>query len=254
LSSLLAPLISPYDPRFRSSAPFAVPSSAHWLGTNDIGQDLLAELIWGGRVSLSTGALAALVAIALAVAIGITAGYFRRWTDTLCMRIADVVLVIPFLPLMIVLAAYVGPGVVQLALVVGLLAWARPARVIRATVLGLAARDSVIAVRALGAGHTRILIKHLLPAVLPLAACEFVQLMSRAILIEASLAFLGLGDPLQKSWGTMLYYAQARGALLTGAWLWWVIPPGLLIAATVLGCALLGMHLERLANPRLRPR
>jgi peptide/nickel transport system ATP-binding protein/peptide/nickel transport system permease protein len=252
--AVLAAWISPYDPRLTTAQPFAAPSRAHWLGANDVGQDILSELIWGGRVSLSIGALASVVGTLLGTSLGIIAGYFRRWADALSMRAADVVLVIPFLPLMIVLAAYVGPSVLGLAVVIGLLVWARPARVVRSLVLSLAARDHVLAARALGAGHWRIMIVHLLPGVLSIALAEFVQLASRAILLEASLAFLGLGDPVQKSWGAMLYYAQARGAFLTGAWLWWVLPPGLLITAAVLGCALLGFQLEKVVNPRLRQR
>jgi peptide/nickel transport system permease protein len=250
----LAAWISPYDPRLTTAQPFAPPSAAHWLGANDVGQDILSELIWGGRVSLSIGALASVVGTVLGTSLGLIAGYFRRWADALSMRAADVVLVIPFLPLMIVLSAYVGPSVLGLAVVIGLLVWARPARVVRSLVMSLAARDHVLAARALGAGHWRILTVHLLPGVMSIALAEFVQLASRAILLEASLAFLGLGDPVQKSWGAMLYYAQARGAFLTGAWVWWVLPPGLLISAAVLGCALLGFQLEKAVNPRLRQR
>ena len=253
-AAILAPWISPYDPRLTAAQPFAAPSAAHWLGANDVGQDILSELIWGARVSLSIGALAAVVGTLLGTSLGLIAGYFRHWVDAMCMRAADVVLVIPFLPLMIVLAAYVGPSVVGLAIVIGLLVWARPARVVRSLVLSLAARDHVLAARALGAGHWRIMLVHLLPGVLSIALAEFVQLASRAILLEASLAFLGLGDPVQKSWGAMLYYAQARGAFLTGAWVWWVLPPGLLITAAVLGCALLGFVVEQMVNPRLRRR
>jgi peptide/nickel transport system permease protein len=253
LAAALAPWISPYDPKVTTAPPFAAPSAAHWLGANDVGQDILSELLWGGRVSLSIGALAAVIGTVVGTALGLLAGYFRKWVDALCMRAADVVLVIPFLPLMIVLGAYVGPSVLSLGLVIGLLVWARPARVVRSLVLTLAARDHILAARALGAGHWHILRLHLLPGVLSIGLAEFVQLASRAILLEASLAFLGLGDPVQKSWGAMLYYAQARGAFLTGAWVWWVLPPGLFITTAVLGCALLGFQLERVVNPRLRP-
>ena len=169
------------------------------------------------------------------------------------MRLVDVVLTVPFLPLMVVLGAYLGPGAGTLALVIGALVWARPARVVRAAVLGEAAREYVAAARALGAGDAYLLRRHVLPGVLPLVLAELVQLAGRVILLEASLAFLGLGDPLRKSWGTVLFYAQARGASLSGAWVWWVLPPGLLIAATVLALALLGLGLERATTPRLRP-
>jgi ABC-type dipeptide/oligopeptide/nickel transport system permease subunit len=249
-----APLISPYDPLKPSGLPFQAPSSAHWLGTNDIGQDILSELIWGSRVSLAIGVLAAVIGTALGAMVGLIAGFFGGRADALLMRTVDVVLVLPFLPLMIVLAAYVGPGIATLALVIGVLVWARPARVVRSVVLSQRSRDYVIAARALGAGEWSILRRHLASGIAPIVIAEFVQLASRAILLEAALAFLGLGDPVRKSWGTVLYYAQARGAFLSGSWPWWVVPPGLLIVATVLAFALVGLDLERYFNPRLRGR
>jgi peptide/nickel transport system ATP-binding protein/peptide/nickel transport system permease protein len=254
VATLLAPWLAPYDPRVGSGRPFEVPSGAHWLGTNDIGQDLLSELIWGGRVSLAIGLLAAIVSTSLGASAGVLGGYFRGRFDALLMRTVDLVLVIPFLPLMILLAAYLGPSTGTLAAVIGLLLWGRPARVIRSVVLSQATRDYVTAARALGAGNGRILRLHVVPSTLSILIAEFVYLASRAILLETTLAFLGLGDPLQKSWGSVLFYAQARGAFLSGAWLWWVLPPGLLITAAVLGFALVGFDMERIVNPRLRRR
>src|SRR5579859_1037175 len=149
VAAALAPWISPFDPKLTTAQPFATPSAAHWLGANDVGQDILSELLWGGRVSLSIGALAGVIGTVTGTTLGLLAGYFRGWVDALCMRAVDVVLVIPFLPLMIVLAAYVGPpSVVSLAVVIGLLVWARPARVVRSLVLSLAARDHIFAARA----------------------------------------------------------------------------------------------------------
>lgn len=254
LAAVFAPIVAPYDPSVTTGRPFEPPSTAHILGTNDIGQDILSELIWGGRVSLAIGALAAIVGTALGTLVGVLAGYFSGWSDAALMRLADVVLVVPFLPLMILLAAYVGPSIASLAIVIGLLVWARPARVVRSLVLSQRNRDFVVAARSLGASHTRILRLCILPGVFSLSLAEFVQLASRAILLEAALAFLGLGDPVQKSWGSVLFYAQARGALLSPAWTWWVLPPGLLITGAVLGLALLGYELERILNPRLRLR
>jgi peptide/nickel transport system permease protein len=254
LAAVFAPVVAPYDPSVTSGRPFEPPSLAHLLGTNDIGQDILSELIWGARVSLAIGALAAVVGTVLGTLVGVIAGYFSGWVDALLMRAADVVLVVPFLPLMILLAAYVGPSIASLAVVIGLLVWARPARVVRSLVLSQRTRDYVVAARSLGARHARILRLCILPSVFSLSLAEFIQLASRAILLEAALAFLGLGDPIQKSWGSVLFYAQARGALLSEAWTWWVLPPGFLITGTVLGLALLGFELERLVTPRLRLR
>ena len=252
LAAICAPLIAPYDPRATTGRPFDPPSPEHLLGTNDIGQDLLSELLWGGRVSLAVGAIAALVSTLLGTGIGVVSGTLRGRIDGVLMRLTDLVLVIPFLPLMILLSAYAGPSVASLAIVIGLLLWGRPARVIRSAALSQSTREFVTAARAMGAADLRIVRRHVLPGVLAVLIAEVVSLASRAILLETTLAFLGLGDPVQKSWGAVLFYAQARGAFLTGAWLWWVLPPGLLITAAVLGCALVGFDFERIDNPRLR--
>lgn len=254
LGAAFAPLIAPFDPAIPTGAPFERPSGTHVLGTNDIGQDILSEIIWGTRVSLTIGVLAAFVATILGATVGIVSGYFRGITDTVLMRLVDVILSLPFLPLMILLAAFLGPSMFTIILVVGLVVWARPSRIIRSQVLSLAGREYITAARGIGAGHVRILFRHLVPGVAALMVVEFVQAAAGAILIESSLSFLGLGDPIQKSWGSILYYAQARSAFLSGAWVWWVIPPGIAITATVMGFALLAFSLERIVNPRLRRR
>lgn len=252
VSGALAPWIAPYDPEETTGAPFEPPSRAHPLGTNDVGQDLVSELIYGVRISLTIGFLAAVVAITIGTLVGVVAGYAGGWTDAILMRAVDVVLVVPFLPLMILLAAYLGPSFWNIILVIGVLVWARPARVIRAQVLQLRSLDFVEAARVLGASSGRVLRRHILPGVLSLSLAQFILAASNAILIEASLSFLGLGDPTAKSWGSTLYYAQVRSAFLSGAWRWWVLPPGLLITAAVLGFAFTGFALEETFNPRLR--
>jgi peptide/nickel transport system permease protein len=252
--AIAAPWISPYDPASVVAPPFEAPSPAHPLGTNDIGQDILSELIYGSRISLTIGFLAAATAVSLGTLVGVVAGYYGGAVDALLMRLVDLILVIPFLPLMIVLAAYLGPRFWNIILVIAALTWARPARVIRAQVLSLGTLDYVDAARALGAPTPRILTRHILPGVLPLSLAQFITAASHAILVEASLSFLGLGDPTAKSWGSILYYAQARSAFLSGAWPWWVLPPGLLVTVTALSFALVGLALEERLNPRLRYR
>lgn len=249
-----APWIAPYDPTQIVGQPLEAPSAAHWLGTNDIGQDILSEIIYGARISLLIGVLSAAIAMFIGTGIGLMAGYYRGVVGALLMRLVDVVLVIPFLPLMVLLAAYLGQNLWNLIGVIGLLIWARSARVIRSQVLSLAERDYVMAAHAGGARDRHILIRHVLPGVFSLALAQFVLATSGSILLEAALSFLGLGDPTQKSWGTILYYAQARNAFLSGAWRWWVIPPGIMITVSVLGFALLGFALEEALNPRLKLR
>ena len=254
LLAIIAPFIVPFDPDELVGAPFQRPSSVHLLGTNDVGQDIFSELLVGARVSLLIGLLAAMVSIGVGCVVGLVAGYFGGRIDSALMRLVDMVLVIPFLPLMILLAAYLGPSFWNLILVIGLLTWAQPARIIRSQVLSIKTRGFVEAGRAIGTPVAVILRQHVLPGVIPLALSQFVIAASQSILIEASLSFLGLGDPVTKSWGTILFYAQARGAFLTDAWLWWVVPPGLLITLVVAGFAFSGLALEEVADPKLRSR
>ncbi len=252
--TVFADVISPYDPYERVGKPFEKPSTTHLLGTNDIGQDLLSEMIHGARISLGLGFVAATIAMTIGTVVGVVAGYAGGIVDTILMRMVDIVLVIPFLPLMILLAALLGPSFWNLVLVLSVIIWARPARVIRAQVLSLKERGHVVAARSTGGTVAHILFHHVIPAVLPLSLAQLILATRTTILIEASLSFLGLGDPISKSWGTILYYAQARSAFLTGAWLWWILPPGLLISAAVLGFAFTGYALEETVNPRLRGR
>ncbi len=251
LVAVFAPLIAPYDPTERVGAPFEPPSSEHLLGTNDIGQDLLSELIFGTRVSLTVGIVAATVALLIGGTIGILAGYYPKRLGSTLMRVVDVVLILPFLPLLIVLAAYLGRSLITTTLVIGSLIWAGSARIIRSQVLSLRNRDYVLASKSMGATDRWAIFRHVMPRTALLATGEFVQATAGAILLEASLSFLGLGDPLQKSWGSILYWAQVRGAFLSPAWKWWVLPPGLMIMAASLGFALIAFAMEERINPRL---
>ncbi|TQM38186.1 dipeptide/oligopeptide/nickel ABC transporter permease/ATP-binding protein [Pseudonocardia cypriaca] len=254
LVAVAAPLLAPYDPAERAGRPFSAPSAAHLLGTNDVGHDLLSELVYGARVSLLVGVTAALVATVVGAAVGVTAGYARGRLDPVLMRTVDVVLALPALPLTIVIGVFAGPGIGTQILVIAAVMWAGVARELRAQVLSLRERDHIQALRAMGAGPWHVARRHLLPAVAPLVVPQFVLATKTAILLEASLAFLGLGDITAKSWGTMLSLAHARSAFLTDAWIWWVLPPGLAIALTVLAFALLGYAFEERARPALRAR
>jgi ABC-type dipeptide/oligopeptide/nickel transport system ATPase component/ABC-type dipeptide/oligopeptide/nickel transport system permease subunit len=253
-TALGAPLLAPYDPNARTGTPFARPSAAHLLGTNDVGHDLLSELIYGARISLLIGIVAALAATLLGLAVGVTAGYARGWLDTVLMRLVDVVLALPILPLALVIGVFLGPGLGNQILVITLVIWAPVARELRAQVLSLRERDHIQALRAMGGSAGYVLSRHVVPAVAPLVVPQFVLATKTAILLESSLAFLGLGDVTAKSWGTMLSLAHSRSAFLTDAWLWWVIPPGVAIAATVLAFALVGYAFEERARPTLRDR
>jgi ABC-type dipeptide/oligopeptide/nickel transport system permease subunit len=248
---VFAPWLAPYDPTERIARPFLPPSSEHPLGTNDVGHDLLSELIFGSRVSLLVGVVAATVALLIGTTVGVVAGYYPKRLGSTLMRGVDVILILPFLPLLIVLAAYLGRSLLNTILVIGVLIWAEPARIIRSQVLSLRSREYVLAARSMGAPDRWTIIRHIVPRTALLATGSFVRAVSGAILLEAALSFLGLGDPIQKSWGSTLYWAQTRGAFLTPAWKWWVLPPGLLIMLASLGFALIAFSLEERINPRL---
>ena len=249
--AVFAPVLAPYDPNERVARPFLPPSGEHLLGTNDVGQDLLSELIFGARVSLSVGIVAAAVALLIGTTIGVLAGYYPKRLGAFLMRGVDIVLILPFLPLLIVLAAYLGRSLLNTIIVIGVLIWAEPARIIRSQVLSLRSREYVLAARSMGAPDRWTILRHIVPRTALLATGSFVRAVSSAILLEAALSFLGLGDPIQKSWGSILFWAQARGAFLTPAWKWWVLPPGILIMLASLGFALIAFSLEERINPRL---
>lgn len=252
IAAIFAPVLAPYDPTVRTATPFTAPSLAHPLGANDVGQDILSELLFASRISLTVGIVTACLATVLGTTIGVVSGYLRGPVDSVLMRGVDVILSLPFLPLMIVLAAFLGQNTTNLILVIGLLIWARPARLLRSQVLSVRESGHVQAARTMGAAHGYIMVRHILPRITPLIAAQFVRAANVSIMLEASLAFLGLSDPFQKSWGAILFYANARSAFLTDAWLWWVLPPGLCIAAVVVSFAFLGYAMEERVDPRLR--
>lgn len=252
LVALLAPWLAPHDPAAYSGAPLERPSARHPLGTNDVGQDLLSELIYGARVSLLVGGVAGSLGLLLAALVGVSAGYLGGWVDLLLMRLVDVLMALPALPLMILVAAYAGPSLPHMILIIALLGWMVAARSVRAQVLSLRNSGYIQAARLCGATPSYIMRRHLLPALAPILLALLVAMVGRAIMIEAGIAFLGLSDPTAKSWGMTIRYAlNYRGIYLSPAWLWWLIPPSLCISLLVLGCTLLGVALEERFDPRL---
>jgi peptide/nickel transport system permease protein len=221
------------------------------LGTDSYGRDIFSQLIWGSRVALLVGFAASFLSVLIGVIVGIVAGYSGGWVDVVLMRFTDVVLVLPFLPLIIVLAAVMGPSIWNIILAITLVGWPGTARIIRSQVLSLKERPFIDAARVTGASNTRIMFRHIMPNVLPLAFLFMTFAVTGAILGEASLSFIGLGDPNTMSWGMMLYYVN-HGYTLT-AW-WWMLPPGIAITLLVLGFFLVGRAFEEIINPRLRRR
>jgi peptide/nickel transport system permease protein len=251
LVAVLAPWIAPYDLHTQVGPVFGHPSLKHPLGLDDGGIDMLTLLMWGARVSLVVGFAATFVSMAIGGTVGVIAGYFGGWVDVVLMRITDYFLVVPDVPLMIVVAAIWGPSLFHIIIVIGILLWTSTARVIRAQVKSVRERVYVKRARALGAGHTRIVLKHVLPQVAPLLIANTVLTVAVAIFDETALSILGLGDPSTTSRGKVIENAFERAAISSGAW-WAIVWPGVLVTLIILGCSLVGGALEDALNPRLR--
>ena len=252
LVAILAPVLAPYAPMMRTAHPHEAPDAAHVLGATRMGRDVLAQIIWGTRTSLLVGFAAGLVVTLIGVAVGVTAGYFGGRVDEALNLLTNVVLVIPNLPLMLVLAAFIGQaGPLVIAAIIGLTSWGWGARVVRAQALSLRQRDYVRAAELLGEPAWRIIAVELLPNLISIIGFNFIGSVLYAMTTEATLEFLGLGDPLAMSWGTMLYHARTTSALMVGAW-WEVTAPS--VALVVFGSALslINFGLDEIANPRLR--
>ncbi len=234
----------------RSLDALTPPSSKHWLGTTFYGRDVFSLTIAGSRVAIIVGMISALFIIIIGTNIGLLAGYFGGRVDDALMRLTDVAFSIPFIPFAIVLAGLFGPSLFNIIFSISILMWRTCARVIRAQVLSLKERPFVLAVRAAGGGHLRILYGHLLPNVLPLALLYGAFGVAWAVIAEAGVSFLGFGDPLVVSWGQMIHLAFVT-ATIRKAW-WWVVPPGLCIVLFVISCFLIGRVIEEIVFPRLR--
>jgi peptide/nickel transport system permease protein len=250
-----APQIAPYDPykpvRATIDSIYAPPSAEHVLGTDDGGKDVLSNFIHGSRVSLMIGFVAAVMTVVIGGTIGLVAGYFGGRIGTILMRITDIFLVIPDLPLYVVLVALLGANIWNIILAIAIIGWTGTARVVYSQTITVKERLFVTRARAIGASDPYIIRRHVLPQILPLILSQNALTISVAILSESGLAFIGLGDPTLISWGTMLNLAFSRGAITNNAW-WALLTPGLGIVWLVLAWTLVGYVIEEIVNPRLR--
>lgn len=250
--ALTAPILAGYRPTELAGDPLSPPGYGHLLGTNSVGQDLASQLLHGARVSLFVALAAATVGVLIATLVGTTAGWLGGRTDAVLMRFVDVALVIPGLPLLIVLGAYAGASLPAIALIIALTSWPAPSRVVRAQVLTLRARSHLRAAVGFGAGPGHVLRRHVVPEVGLILGASYVGLAGRAVMLEAGLAFLGLGDPTTPSWGRVMREALGFEALSdTAAWTWWLVPPAIAVGLLVLGLTFVGLGFEQRVNPRL---
>ncbi|MCG6122332.1 MAG: ABC transporter permease [Microvirga sp.] len=250
LAAIFAPFIAPYDPTAQSwTAVRKAPSALNWFGTDEVGRDMLSRVIYGARASLSAGVISVGIAVLIGVPLGLAAGYIGGWTDALLSRVTDAMLAVPFLILAIALAAFLGPSLTNAMIAIGVTATPIFVRLTRGQVLSVMAEDYVEAARSVGNPPWRIAVRHILPNVMPPLLVQVTLTIATAVIAEASLSFLGLGQqPPSPSWGSMLNSAQRF--LTSGPWM--AIFPGVAIFVTVLAFNLLGDGLRDALDPRSR--
>jgi peptide/nickel transport system permease protein len=255
LVAIIGPLVAPHDPTATTGDLLQGPSAGHLLGTTQSGQDVFSELLVGSRSTVVIGFLAGVIATVLSIVVGVCAGYFGGIVDDLLSMLTNVFLVIPGLPLLIVLAAYLPKGTgtnpFVLALIISVTGWAWGARVLRAQTLSMRRRDYVESARVIGERRLRIIGYEILPNLTAIVASSFVFTVLYAIGTYVALTFLAVVDPQQWSWGGMLFWAESQNAAQVSAW-WWFLPPGLCIALLGTSLALLNFGIDEFINPRLR--
>ncbi|MHA1961008.1 MAG: ABC transporter permease [Candidatus Thorarchaeota archaeon] len=257
IMALLAPLIATHDwgaGSLQLEDILRLPGGENILGTNHHGQDIFSRIIYASQISLIVGFAAAVMAVSLGTLVGLASGYFGGFLDSVLMRVVDVFLCLPTLPLMLIFLMIFGPGLQNIIIVIAILGWTGTARMVRSEALSLRERPLTEAAHAIGATDGYIVLHHILPNTLPLILANMILGVVNAILSEAGLAFLGFADIHgQPSWGIMLHWAFNNGALLNDMW-WWIIPPGLLIMLTTLGFVFVSHATDKVVNPRLRGR
>ena len=254
--AVLAPLfIHPSDLSVtQASGPLlAPPQKGYPLGTDQAGRSVLDLVIWGSRTSLAIGILATFGTMLLGAGIGLVAGHYEGRPGRFLMHVTDWFIALPSLPLAIALAAVIGQGATSITIAIVVTSWTATARLVRAQTLAVEARPFVERARALGATDNQLIMRQILPNVMPLILVSSTLTVAGAILAEATLTFLGLGDPTSVSWGSMLNNAFMQGAVTAGAW-WYLIPPGVAILVIVLGFTLVGRAVEHVLNARVQAR
>ncbi len=251
--AIVGPWLAPFDPNdLDPASAMQGPSAAHWMGTTQLGEDIFSQLVVGTRGVMVVGFTAGLVATALAVLVGVSAGYFSGWRDEGLSMLSNIFLVIPALPLIIIIMSMMEhPSSWTVTLVIALTGWAWGARVLRSQTLSLAHRDFVEAARANGEKSWRILFFEIMPNLTAIIASTFINTVVAAVMSEIMLAYIGVASLSDWNWGTILYWAQSSGAFQQGAW-WWFVPAGLCVALLGTSLALVNFGIDEFVNPRLR--
>jgi len=252
VAALFAPYLGTVDPQASGNREdiLIAPSSRHWLGTDDLGRDVWSQILFGSRVSLAIGLITAFVTVVTGTLIGLIAGYYGGLIEEVLVKIIDFFMMLPVLPLMIILAAVLGPSLWNIILVISVVSWPTTARVVRSQVLSIKERPYVEAARCIGAGNARLMFGEIMPNVLPLMFAQAVLMITYAIYDEAILAFLGLGDPARVSWGSMLHFAFESGVMARSPW--WIGPPIASIIILIVGFSLLGTAVTDVMTPQYR--
>lgn len=255
LMAAFGPMIAPYDVyKLDLANKYKLPDPQHWMGRDNFGIDIFSELLYGARTSIIVGIFSAVIASFLGAGVGLYSGYVGGWKDEAIMRLNDIVLSIPWLVLMIIVAAMIGKiDLTGIILIIGLTGWSTTARMVRAQVLSVKERQYIERARAIGASEMSIIRRHVFPNTFPLVFANTILTVAVSILSEATLSFLGLRPANVVTWGTMLSYASDASAFQIGLH-WWILAPGLCIVAVVLGFTLLGYALDEILNPKLRHR
>lgn len=246
----LAPLLSGYDPTQQSAASLLSPSWSHWLGTNQVGQDIWSQLLYGARTSLLVGFGVGILSLILGILFGVSSALIGGVYDKIVMRIVDAFIVIPLIVIVILVAAYIQPSLWVLILLLAALTWQGAARVIRSQALSLKESSHIDASRTFGSSRWYLSWRHIVPDLGPILLVEFIYAVRRAVFIEAGLAFLGIGDPMLVSWGMMMREAMSFSYL--NVWQWWLIPAGVALSLTIIGLTFVSHAAESVLDPRLR--
>jgi peptide/nickel transport system permease protein len=252
IAAIFTPILRTVDPQKAGESQNILlsPSAQHWLGTDDLGRDVWSQILYGSRVSLLIGLITAFVTVVTGTLIGLIAGYYGGLIEEVLVRIIDFFMMLPVLPLMIILAAVLGPSLWNIILVISVVSWPTTARVVRSQVLSIKERPYVEAARCIGAGNVRLMFGEIMPNVLPLMFAQAVLMITYAIYDEAILAFLGLGDPTRISWGSMLHFAFESGVMSRSPW--WIGPPIVSIIILIVGFSLLGTAVTDVLTPQYK--